>query len=292
MGACEAYFVAADSVDTKPAWILRPGLAGPEGHVWPRAAGIFTLKQAAAGRNNLADFPPTESQTLSRIFLALALFAVLLLLVNLLLGLALGDFGAASRQLQFAQHEFERATESAAAGALEQAVEDRVRAVEVLRQQRSQFWPHIWLGIIAGLVTLLVNSISITYFIGTNRWSQEVVDAFSLDQSLAERSQRLKRTTFPWSFAAILLILVISALGAAADPATLNPNAADWVEFHWGLAMLGTIAIAVCLFKQVSGIGSNYELINEIMVAAEQERERRKQTRESGAQVTPASAKG
>jgi len=126
---------------------------------------------------------------------------------------------------------------------------------------------------------LLVNSISITYFIGTNRWSCEVVDAFSLDKDLAARSRRLKRRAFPWSLLAIVFVLTIAGLGAASDPATLNPDAADFVEFHWGLAMFGLVVIAVCMFKQAAVIGENYALINEILAAAETERQRRKQLR-------------
>ena len=76
-----------------------------------------------------------------------------------------------------------------------------------------------------------------------------------------------------------MLILVIAGLGAASDPVTLNPDAADWVEYHWGLAMLGIFVIGGCLLAQVTLIGRNYELINEILVAAEEERERRKASR-------------
>ncbi|HRX80136.1 MAG TPA: hypothetical protein P5307_13785, partial [Pirellulaceae bacterium] len=92
--------------------------------------------------------------------------------------------------------------------------------------------------------------------------------------------QRLKKRAFPWSLLAILLILFIAGLGAASDPVTLNPNAADWVPYHWGLAMLGIVVIGGCLLAQVALIGKNYELINEVLVAAEEERERRKAARE------------
>ena len=80
------------------------------------------------------------------------------------------------------------------------------------------------------------------------------------------------------------LVLVIAGLGAASDPVTLNPDAADWVEYHWGLAMLGIVVIGGCLLAQVALIGQNYELINEILVAAERERERRNAAREPAAE--------
>ncbi|MEX0820287.1 MAG: hypothetical protein WD070_11870 [Pirellulaceae bacterium] len=218
---------------------------------------------------------------MSRIFLALAVFAVILLSANLLVGLSIGDFGSASRTFQSAYHEYAQLVESASDRAvLEQSESQLEAAAKQLNEQRSGFWPHIWLGMGAALITLLVNSISVTYFIGTNRWCREVVDAFSLDQDLAQRSQRLKKRAFPWSLTAILLILFIAGLGAAADPVTLNPDAADWVQYHWGLAMLGIVVIGGCLLAQVALIGKNYELINEILVAAEKERARRSAARE------------
>jgi len=216
----------------------------------------------------------------SRIFLALAFFAVVLLAANLLVGVTIGDWGAASRGFQSAYHEYDQLADSATDRAtLDQSESQLKEAAKQLKEQRSAFWLHIWLGMSAALVTLLVNSISVTYFIGTNRWCREVVDAFSLDQDLAQRSQYLKKRAFPWSLTAILLILFIAGLGAASDPVTLNPDAADWVEYHWGLAMLGIFVIGGCLLAQVALIGKNYELINEILVAAEEERERRKATR-------------
>ncbi|MCA9124784.1 MAG: hypothetical protein H6822_33160 [Planctomycetaceae bacterium] len=218
---------------------------------------------------------------MSRIFLALAIIAVVLLSANLLVGLTIGDFGAASRAFQSAYHEYDQLAESASdRGTLEQSESRLEEAAKRLNEQRSSFWLHIWLGMSAALVTLLVNSISVTYFIGTNRWCREVVDAFALDEDLAQRSQRLKKRAFPWSLTAILLMIVVAGLGAASDPVTLNPDAADWVPYHWGLAMLGIVVIGGCLLAQVALIAKNYQLINEILVAAEHERERRKIARE------------
>ncbi len=218
---------------------------------------------------------------MSRIFFALALFAIALLAANFMVGLTIGDFGAASSNFQAAYHEHDQLTQTAAdRNTLEQAESQLKDAAKQLNAQRSGFWIHIWIGMSAALVTLLINSISVTYFIGTNRWCREVVDAFSLDQELATKSQRLKKRAFPWSLLAIVLILFIAGLGAASDPVTLNPDAADWVPYHWGLAMLGIVVISGCLLGQVGLISKNYKLINEIMEAAEAERERRKAARE------------
>ena len=210
------------------------------------------------------------------------MFAVALLAANLMVGLTKGDFGAASSKFQAAYHKHDELTQAATdRETLEQAETRLKNAAKLLNEQRSGFWIHIWIGMSAALVTLLVNSISVTYFIGTNRWCREVVDAFSLDQELATKSQRLKKQAFPWSLLAIVLILCIAAFGAASDPVTLNPDAADWVPYHWGLAMLGIVVISGCMLAQVGLISRNYKLINEIMAAAEAERERRKLARES-----------
>ena len=206
----------------------------------------------------------------------------MLLAANLIVGLMIGDFGAASRAYQTSYHAYDELLERSASRAeLDAAQQARDAAMSALGLQRGKFWAHIWIGIIAALVTLLVNSISVTYFIGTNRWSREVVEQFRLNKNLAERSQQLKRTAFPWALLGIVLILFISALGAASDPATLNPNAADWVTYHWSLAMAGIVIIATCFAAQVSAIAKNYDLIKEIMDAAEAERERRRLARES-----------
>jgi hypothetical protein len=47
---------------------------------------------------------------------------------------------------------------------------------------------HILLGVLAALVTVLVNSISVTYFIGTSRWCKEVADVYHLDPELPRRT--------------------------------------------------------------------------------------------------------
>lgn len=232
---------------------------------------------------------------MARIFLALALFAWMLLAANFIVGLTIGDFGAASRGFQSARQTHEQLREEAASRPeLERAKQAREAAFATLSVQRGRFWPHFWLGILAALINLLVNSISITYFIGTNRWCREVVEAFNLDEQLAQRSHQLKRNAFPPALIGALFVIAISGLGAAADPSGSNQNPADWVVYHWVLAMLGVVAVAACFAAQALAIGKNYELINEILREAEAERERRKQIREreSTAEATATDAAG
>lgn len=226
---------------------------------------------------------------MSRIYLALVLLAMLLLAANLLVGLTLGDFGAASRQYQLARQRYDELGHANSV-VLAKATRELQDSTAALRRQRSPFEVHIWLGIGASLVVLLVNSISITYFVGTSRWAREVVDAFGLNVNLGAKCQRLKRRAFPFALLGIACVLVIAGLGAASDPATLNPNAADWVPYHWGLALVGLFVIAGCFGVQVAAISENYRVINEIVAAAEQERQRRRLARAAVANPEPSGA--
>ena len=212
---------------------------------------------------------------MARIFLALALFAVLLLVANLILALTIGDFGAASQRYVSAREASRSIDESPDVTAQKQQTErERLSlATAALNEQRKRFWPHVWLGIVATLVCLLVNCISVTYFIGTSRWCREVTEAYGMDSSLAEQSQSLKRRTFPWALASIVMVLSILVLGGASDvysPAIENPAA--FVYWHMLAGMLGLVLIAVSFLVQFGAVAANYELINEIVAEAKRMR--------------------
>src|SRR5688572_4899860 len=109
---------------------------------------------------------------MARIFLALAVFAVFLLVANLIVGHALGDLGESSRKYESARETAHQAelSETATNREFLQARNEKDRALAALGTMRRRFQPHVWLGIVAALVTILVNCISVTYFIGTSRW--------------------------------------------------------------------------------------------------------------------------
>ncbi len=204
---------------------------------------------------------------MARIFLVLAIVAITLLLANLTIGLALGDFGTSSAAFDAAKQAYQ-ALEVSPDATLDQVAATRQLVSDTGKRmvdQREPFWIHIWLGIVAVLVNLLVNSISITYFIGTSRWCSEVVEAYKLDSELADQSRRLKRRSFPWAFLGILVTLGIATLGAAGDPFSSTANPSTWVIAHWTLAMAGTILIGVAFVVQAMAIAANYQVINTIM---------------------------
>src|SRR5439155_14116796 len=134
------------------------------------------------------------------------------------------------------------------------------------RTPRSRMTVHMLLGAAAALVTVLVNSITVTYFIGTSRWCREVCETYGLSEELAERSMRLKRSTFPWALAGILSVMFIVGLGAAADPSGANwPRSAQFVMPHYLAAMIGIVIVLIAFFVQISRIAENYAVIDQIL---------------------------
>ena len=131
---------------------------------------------------------------------------------------------------------------------------------------------HRLSGVFSALVVVLVNSLTVTYFVGTGRWCKEVAEAYGLDAAFIDRSRRLKRSAFPLALAGMLAVVGIVALGGAADPATGRRGSADWVTPH----LLGAITLAAViagLFQaQVPVIRRPQELIEEMMVHVRRER--------------------
>ncbi len=172
--------------------------------------------------------PPTA--TVIRIFTTLALFALLMMAAALLLGLYLGDIHG-------------------------------VRNPEVLNLATV----HRLLGISAALVVVLVDSIVVTYFIGTSRWCKEVVETYELDLQLLRRSVALKRSTFPWAFLSMMTVVAVGALGAAADPSTLRAGTENWVTIHLIGALIGWALIALSFYIQGQRIAAHHAVIEEIV---------------------------
>lgn len=212
---------------------------------------------------------------MSRILSALAVVAVLLLLGNLYLGLTGGDFNGASTQLRAQQ---KVVTELKSAALLDNkklaAAEAELKTGrEQVAELQARNGNHVLLGLLATLVTIMVNSIAVTYFIGTARWCKEVCETYGLDASYSQRSDRRKSKTFPWSLLGIVTVLTMAALGAASDPGTFRETTAKWVSVHFIAAIAGTAIIAYALWRQVLGIRIHQGIINEILEAVRVVRE-------------------
>ncbi len=181
-----------------------------------------------------------------RIFTTLALLAAAVLLVTLMLGLYVGDLH-----------------------------DPALRSNPDLPRILNLAIIHKMLGLASALVVVFVNSIVVTYFIGTSRWCKEVVETYSLDPELLRRSTILKRRTFPWAVLAMLTAVAISALGAAADPGRGQPGTENWVYPHLIGAILGIAFIVWTFCIEASRIRAHHEVITDILSEVKRIRQER-----------------
>ena len=166
---------------------------------------------------------------MTRIFTILAWLAILLIAANMILGLSLGDI----RQLDPA----------------------------VLRWATV----HRLLGVAAALAVVFVNSIVVTYFIGTSRWAKEVVETYSLDLDFIRRTTALKRRTFPWATLSMLAIVGVIALGGAADPSSNRPGTDHWITPHLIGSIAGMAFVAWASVVEWNNIFRNQRAIHDIL---------------------------
>ncbi len=124
---------------------------------------------------------------------------------------------------------------------------------------------HFYLAVTAALVVMLVNAIVLTYFIGTSRWCREVTDAYTLPPDCAGQSNHLKRRTFPFTLANMLVVVGLAALGAAADTNTSKLPGITWGELHLVGVMLGLAFMAWASYVQWTHIRANQEVIRSIL---------------------------
>lgn len=131
---------------------------------------------------------------------------------------------------------------------------------------------HRLTGVLTALVVVLVNSLTVTYFIGTGRWCREVVEVYGLDQSIVTRSAKLKRSAFPFALVGMLAVVAIVALGGAADPAAGRKGSRDWVTWHLVGGLGFAAGIAACFQAQLGPIRRQHALIDEVMDGVRRER--------------------
>jgi amino acid transporter len=168
---------------------------------------------------------------MTRILFSLASLSLILLVTALILGLSMGDLYAP------------RPTEETLAWAT----------------------THRLTGVAAALAVVFVESVVITYFIGTSRWCREVVETYRLDPSAVQASNRLKRRTFPWALLGMLAVVGIIALGGAADPATGRPNTQAWANWHLVGAIVGISLVAWTYVVAWNHIVANQEIIQRLV---------------------------
>jgi hypothetical protein len=164
---------------------------------------------------------------MTRIFAPLACLALLAIVVNLIGGLTMDD----------------------------------LRAPEVSADTLRWATVHRLGGVAAGLGVVFVNSLVITYFVGTSRWVREVSETYHLDSRFLHESNRIKRKTFPWATMSMLAVVGLISLGGACDPSTGQPNTERWVTPHLlsAFGVLGFLAWA-CVVEW-NNIAANQQVI-------------------------------
>ena len=166
---------------------------------------------------------------MTRIFVSLAWIVIVLLVATLILGLSIGDL--------------------------------RGEDVETAEAARRSVTVHMLFGLAAALGVVLVQSIVVTYFIGTSRWCKEVSETYHLDPQFVLSSNQLKRRTFPWALMGMLVVVGVIALGAAADPATGRAHTEDWVMPHLLGALCGLAFILWAFVVEWQHIQANHAII-------------------------------
>ena len=195
--------------------------------------------------------------------MSLSLLPVVLVLTTLGVGWWIGDYNGI----------YTRVMQADVASASTMDLDDKLdRDLALLKEPQRRFRLHFQLGLSSALAVVLINSLSVTYLIGTSRWVKEVVEAYGLEQKFIDHSTKLKRATFPWSIISIFSIISIVAMGAAADPGTLRTTTANWVTPHLIAAMVGTSVIVVTIFVQAMNLHQNSQIIEEVVAEVKKER--------------------
>ena len=124
---------------------------------------------------------------------------------------------------------------------------------------QQRFALHLLAGLFTAVLSLVVHSLALTYFMGTGRWVQEVVAAYRLPDSLWNQARQLKQRTFPFLLGSILLIIGTAALGAATDRGLIDRN------MHLAVAVLAISFNFWSYLREYVAIRANGELLDQIM---------------------------
>lgn len=196
--------------------------------------------------------------------MSLSLLPALLVLVTMGVGWWIGDFNGGYASVLQARTENPNAQS-----------DELIAILEPLDEPLRRFNMHFQLGLASALAVVLINSLSVTYLIGTSRWVKEVCDAYGLDNKYVAQSTKLKRSTFPWSIMGVLSILAIVACGAAADPGTGRATTSNWVTPHMIVAMIGSCVILIAILLQATNLHQNSQVIAEVVADVRKERQLR-----------------
>ena len=128
---------------------------------------------------------------------------------------------------------------------------------------------HLMLALTGLVFAALVHALSLTYFMGTGRWMEDVSKAYQLEDRWRLECRQLKYRILPWMTGGLLLLLITIGFGAAADPAArlgfsgwAGLSASTW-HLLVALATLGTNFFANV--REFQSLERNGQLVNEVV---------------------------
>lgn len=132
---------------------------------------------------------------------------------------------------------------------------------------------HMLTGLAAALAVVFVESIVVTYFIGTGRWCKEVTETYRLPPDDVAESARLKRRTFPLALVGMLTVVGVGSLGAASDPGTFLPNTASTADIHLVAALVGLCIVAWTYYRAWLNIAAQQAVIHRVVAQVQRIRQ-------------------
>lgn len=137
-------------------------------------------------------------------------------------------------------------------------IEDAASLSAVARQQVSM---HFLFAMGSCVFALFVHALVLTYFMGTGRWIQETSEAYRFEPAAREQNIKLKYQALPGMLVCLCLILTTGALGAIADPAS-NTQMEYAPTIHFTLAVSTIIANLLVNCIQYIAIVRNSAVVN------------------------------
>jgi hypothetical protein len=134
-----------------------------------------------------------------------------------------------------------------------------VRGDEPLTTVQRMFTLHLLGGLASTLLSLMLHSLVFTYFIGTGRWVQEVLNAYRLPSSIWEEARRLKMRALPFILGSISLMIATATMGAASDRGLLNHNV------HLMTAVLAVMVNFWSYLREYQLVAANNQIIARVM---------------------------
>ena len=204
------------------------------------------------------------------------------MLANLGIGLFGGDYNAVFSQIVAEREPLKeqmrklQAEQPPRKAEIERVSAELAKSLDRFAPIRDWTTVHVLLGVTTGLVVLLVNSLSITYFVGTSRWCREVVETYGFSSDYLVRSDAIKHSALPFSVVGMLLVIALAGLGAASyRGASILSTAENYVLPHLIAAWFTLAVLAWSYYVQAEQISANTALIEEITAEVRRVRKER-----------------